>query len=175
MATIRAYGNSSIPITTWAGGVEYSVGDFVTPTTPNDRIYECVAGGISKTVGDPPTPVEPTWNIVMGSIVSDGQVRWLCLNTFTLNPLTVVLDSGGIGGSSLKDIWVKIPEVVEDTDFTVYGSHSGIDGSWRQIDELTVPHGQRDNRHKGLQNAYRFIKVVAADSVDAEIEIVAGE
>lgn len=91
------------------------------------------------------------------------------------NPLTVILDTEGIGGAPLKSVWVKIPDVVEDTDFIIYGSYTGVDGTWRQINDITVPQGNRDNNYKDLQNAYRFIKVVAAESVDAEIEIVAGE
>lgn len=168
MATTRAYGNSTISVTTWAAETEYSVGDFVTPAIPNDRIYECVVGGTSG-------GTEPSWNTSMESTVRDSSVTWLCLNAWLTSPLTVVLDTDGIGGAPYKGIWVRIPNVEENTDFIVYGSHTGLDGTWRQIDELTVPHGDRDSRYKGLTNAYRFIKVVAAESVDAEIEIVAGE
>lgn len=85
------------------------------------------------------------------------------------SPLTVDLDTTGYGGYSLKDIWVRDDGVAE---FIVYGSHDGVD--WRQIDELNVPQGGRDNRYKGLRNAYRFIRVSTDSVTQSEIEIVAG-
>lgn len=87
------------------------------------------------------------------------------------SPLTVELDTGGYGGLSLKDIWVRDEA---EAEFIIYGSHDGSDGSWRQIDELTVPHGSRDNNHKCLQNAYRHIRVSTDSETESEIEIVAG-
>ena len=88
------------------------------------------------------------------------------------SPLVVELDTGGHDNSIQKDIWVRD---VAGAEFIVYGSHNGEEGSWRQIDELTVPHGNRDNRYKGLQNAYRFIRVSTNSETKSEIEIVAGE
>jgi len=85
------------------------------------------------------------------------------------SPLTVELDTGGHGGFTFKEIWVRD---VASAEFIIYGSHDGE--NWRQIDELQVPHGERDNRHKGLSNAYRFIKVTTNSETESEIEIVAG-
>ena len=85
------------------------------------------------------------------------------------SPLALVLDSGGHSGYTVKDIWVRD---VSAAEFIIYGSHDGK--NWRQIDELQVPHGERDNRHKGLSNAYRYIKVTTSSETESEIEIVAG-
>lgn len=88
------------------------------------------------------------------------------------SPLTVILDTGDyVSRFPLKEIWVKD---VGSAEFIIYGSYDGSDGSWRQIDELTVPHGQRDNNHKSLLCGYRFIKVSTESQTESEIEIVAG-
>lgn len=87
------------------------------------------------------------------------------------SPLSVKIDTGGYGGLSLKEIWVKD---VGEAEFHIYGSHDGSDGSWRHVDKLNVPHGGRDNNHESLQNAYRYIKVSTDSETESEIEIVAG-
>ncbi len=88
------------------------------------------------------------------------------------SPLTIELDTKGHDNSIQKDIWVRD---VGEAEFIIFGSHIGEEGTWRQIDELTVPHGDRDNRHKSLQTAYRFIRVVNNTDTESEIEIIAGE
>ena len=163
---IRVYKSSTTDHPTWTSKTSYGLLGFVVPTTPNGYCYECTGGGVSGID-------EPLWPTTVGQTVVDGDeenpVIWTCWNLLAPNPLVAELDTGGHGGYPLKDVWVKNTGSAE---FTVYGSHDGT--NWRQIDELNTPQGDRDNRHKGLQNAYRHIKVVVDSENESEIEIVAG-
>lgn len=166
--SIRAYGHSTTDHPTWASGAEYGLLNFVIPTIPNTYCYECVGVGVSGTV-------EPTWPTTPGQTVVDGDeeqenpVTWTCRSLVAPNPLSVELNTEVQGGCPYKDIWVRNSG---EAEFIVYGSHDG--SNWRQIDELETPQGDRDNRHKGLQNAYHRIKVVVDSPNESEIEIVAG-
>lgn len=170
---IRAYGNSTTDHSTWASKTAYTYLEYIIPVTPDGKCYECTVPGTSGTD-------EPSWNSTLDATTVDGDmagdppaytdpVTWTCRQLLSPNPLEVELDTEGFGGYSLKDIWVKSGGTDE---FIVYGSHDAA--NWRQIDELNTPHGDRDNRHKGLQNAYRHIKVVVDSENECEIEIVAG-
>ena len=161
--SIRVYGSSTIDHPTWSATTQYKLLDFIVPTTPNDKCYECTNGGTSGSD-------EPSWNTELGSATSDGDdVIWTCRNLLSPNPLVVEIGTEDFGGYAYKDIWVKNSGVAE---FIVYGSHDG--DNWRQIDELNTPQGEKDNRHKGIQNAYRHIRVVVDSENESEIEIVAG-
>lgn len=159
---IRAYGKSVATYTAWQSLTEYSLEDYRVPTVDNDMCYECTQAGTSG-------EAEPNWASVSGQTVQDGTVIWTCREKAEqANPLTVILALGDTGGYLVKDIWVKSAGT---GDFIVYGSYDGV--NWRQIDEISVPHSERDNRHKGLQNAYSFIKVSTELQAVNEIEIVA--
>ncbi len=171
--SIRVYGIATTSHATWGSKTAYTYLDYVIPTDPNGKCYECVTPGISGTD-------EPSWNSTLDANTTDGDtvgnppvhvnsVTWVCRQLLSPNPLEVIIDTVGQGGCSLKDVWVKNTEA----EFIVYGSHDGE--NWRQIDELNTPHGERDNRHKGLQNAYDYIKVTVDSETESEIEIVAGE
>lgn len=163
---VRAYGKSVATYTDWSATTPYLLNVYVRPTTPNGYCYRCTQAGTSGLA-------EPAWIPEVGATVTDGDVVWVCEDYASApNPLTVELDTRDFGGCPMKDIWVK-SDTVENQDFVVYGSYDGV--SWRQLDELSVPHGGRDNRHKGLQNAYPFTKVSTEVSANNEIEIVAGE
>lgn len=163
---IRAYGASLATYNDWVTLTEYSLTNRVVPTVYNGKCYECTAAGISG-------EIEPTWDTELDSTTDDGTVVWTCRD-YEGAPaaLTVTLNPEGQGGLPLKDVWVR-SDSVEEVEFIVYGSHDGV--NWRQIDELSVPHGDRDNRHKGLNNAYRCIRVSTETVATNEIEIVAGE
>lgn len=162
----RVYGKSVASYSAWAAETEYSLEDYRVPTTDNGMRYECTTAGISG-------ETEPVWDKGLGSTTSDGTVVWTCREKeASPAPLSVEIDTRGLGGAPLRDIWVK-SDSEEEAPFIVYGSHDGV--NWRQIDEFSVPHGERDNRHKGLQTAYLFIKVSTETSANNEIEIVAGE
>jgi len=88
------------------------------------------------------------------------------------SPLTVSLDTTGKGGLGLLEVWVKDDG---EATFTIYGSCTGKDGTWRHIDELDLPHKGKTERHEGFMNAYPFIKVVNNSQTMSEIEIIAGE
>ena len=161
--SVRTYGASLASYDNWATLTEYTSTNRVVPTVYNGQCYECTMVGISG-------ETEPTWNTELDSTVNDGTVVWTCRDYEDAPAaLTVTLDPEGYGALPLKDIWVKSDGGVE---FTVYGSYDGV--NWRQIDEITVPHANRDNRHKGLENAYRFIRVSTETVATNEIEIVAG-
>ncbi len=171
--SIRVYRIATTDHPTWASKTEYTYLDYVIPETPNGKCYECSDPGTSGTN-------EPSWNSTIDVTTIDGDtvgdppvlvdpVTWTCRQLLSPNPLEVEIDTEGFGGYSLKDVWVRN----EGAEFIVYGSHDGQ--NWRQIDELNTPQGERDNRHKGLQNAYRHIKVVVYSENESEIEIVAGE
>ena len=165
---IKAYEKSVASYTAWEASTAYILQDFRIPTVDNGLCYECTTAGISSSGV---SPGEPTWPNVVGQTVQDGTVVWTCREKAeAAGPLSVTLGLGDAGGYSLKDIWVKSSGT---GDFIVYGSYDG--DNWRQIDEIAVPQGNRDNRHKGLQNAYPFIKVSTDLNAINEIEIVASQ
>jgi len=88
------------------------------------------------------------------------------------SPLTVELNTGGHGGLAILEVWVKD---VGEASFTILASYDGKEGTWREIDELLLPHNGKTSRHKGFLNAYNFIKVVNTSETESEIEIIAGE
>lgn len=160
----RAYGKSVKSYTAWQASTAYSLEDYRVPTEDNGYCYECTTEGTSGLN-------EPSWPNVVNKTVQDGTVIWTCREKEgAANPLSVTLDLGYTLGYSLRDIWVKSSGT---GDFIVYGSYDGT--NWRQIDEVTVPFGDRDNRHKGVQNSYPFIKVSTDLQAVNEIEIVAGD
>lgn len=161
---IRVYGASVATYDSWVTLTEYSLTNRVVPTVSNGKCYECTTEGISG-------ETEPGWNVDLGSTTNDGTAIWTCREYESVPAaLTVILETEGFGGLPLKDIWVKSDS--DNIEFIVYGSHDGV--NWRQIDELSLPHGIRDNRHKGLQNTYEYIKVSTETVASNEIEIVGG-
>ena len=56
---------------TWAASIAYALGDFVVPSTANDRIYECTTAGTSGTA-------EPAWPTGEGATVADNTATWTC-------------------------------------------------------------------------------------------------
>lgn len=159
---IRAYGKSVASYTAWQALTAYELTNYRVPTVDNSLCYECTTAGTSG-------ETEPNWPIVVAQTVQDGTVVWTCRQKAEeANSLSVTLALGDTGGYLLKDVWVKSAGT---GDFIVYGSYDGV--NWRQIDEMTIPHAERDNRHKGIQNAYPFIKVSTDLQAVNEIEIVA--
>jgi len=88
------------------------------------------------------------------------------------NPLTAELCLIGKGGLGLLEVWVKD---ASDATFTLYASYTGEDGTWREIDVLSLPYKGKDNRHTGYLNAYPYVKVVNTSETLSEIELLAGE
>jgi len=180
--SIRSYFISTTTHPTWATKTDYTYLDFIVPSTPNNYSYECTTPGKSGVD-------EPTWPTTLGGTVTDGELIWnpnteewyyadspaiwTCRTLLAPKPLEVMIDTEGFGGYSLKEIWVRSQREEGKDEFIVYGSFDGV--NWRQIEELEAPHNDnKDNRHKGLHNAYRFIKVVVDSEYECEIEIVAG-
>ncbi|KKN00737.1 hypothetical protein LCGC14_1134760 [marine sediment metagenome] len=159
---VKAYGISATAHDDWAGVAIYSSGNYILPTVKNGKRYECTTPGISGST-------EPLWRTTVGETFSDGSAVWTCRD---LSPapsaLSVELDSGGKGGYSLKDVWMKSSGSVT---FKVYGSHEGVDGTWREIDSENVNNSERFNQYV---TAYRFLRVSTPSVASNEIEIVAG-
>ena len=164
---LRSYGRSLVTYDTWAATTEYSLTDRVVPTVSNGRCYECTTGGTSW-------ETEPPWSRVLESTTNDGTVVWTCkVIPFGPNPLTVEMDAKGQGGLAVTEIWVKSNV---ESEFLVYGSYNGTDGTWRLTDEISIPTRQgKYERHNGYFNAYRCLKVFVDAAGEHEIEIIAGE
>lgn len=58
----------------WVAATTYALGDFIEPTTPNGKRYECTTAGTSAAV------TEPTWGTTEGGTTSDGvgTLVWTC-------------------------------------------------------------------------------------------------
>ena len=83
--------------------------------------------------------------------------------------LSVELNTTNCGGLSLCEVWISSDV---DATFSVFGSVDGM--NWRWIEDLTLPYGDRTDRHTGYHNAYHYLKV-STDTVGThKIEIVAG-
>ena len=162
---IRTYGKSVASYTAWQASTPYLAGASRVPTVDNGMRYEATQAGTSDLT-------QPEWPDVPEQNVQDGTVVWTCREKEEApGPLSVELDLKDAGGYSLKDIWVKSSAA---GDFIIYGSYNGED--WRQIDEMALPQPSgRDNRHKGLQNAYPYIRVSTDLAAVNEIEIVASK
>ena len=66
----------------WVADTSYDLGDFIIPTTPNGKRYECTTAGTSAAV------TEPTWGTTIGGTTSDGAgtLVWTCRQyTYELN------------------------------------------------------------------------------------------
>ena len=163
---IRAYGKSVASYTAWASLTEYVLTNKRVPTTDDTFCYEVTQAGTSGVT-------EPTWSNIVDATVADGTVIWTCREKDEeANPLSVTLDLKNMGHYSLQDIWVK-SDSEDEVVFTVYGSHDGE--NFRQIDEIKVPHADRNDRHRSIQTSYVYIKVITEAEAVNEIEIVAGE
>lgn len=55
----------------WQATTAYSLGDYVSPTTPNGYVYECITAGTSGSG-------EPSWPTTHGDTKTDGSVTWGC-------------------------------------------------------------------------------------------------
>jgi len=56
----------------WTAATAYALGDYVAPTTKNDRRYKCTVAGTSAAV------TQPTWPTTAGATVTDNTVTWTC-------------------------------------------------------------------------------------------------
>ena len=166
---VKAYGTTVRDPDTWAASTAYPISHFRIPSTPNGKCYEVTQMGTSGS-GEPEWPTDLGQTVIDGDQEQGPYLTWTC-RSLGINPLEVTLITGALGGCSLKDIWVRSVNE-EEVEFIVYGSIDGV--NWRQIDEISTPQGDRDNRHKGLQNSYPYTKVTVESDVLCEIEIVAG-
>lgn len=159
----RVYGASLATYDDWAVLTEYVLTNRVVPTVYNGMCYECTTAGTSG-------ETEPVWNTGLDSTTNDGTVVWACRD-YEESPaaLTVELDTSGLGGAPLKDVWVKSDGSVT---FAMSVSHDGLDGTWRELDSQNVNNTEKFNQYV---TPYRFIRVSTETVATNEIEIVVGE
>lgn len=94
----------------WQSAGEYSVGDFVRPSTPNGFEYECTNAGQTDLS-------EPAWPKTIAATVEDGSVQWTARD-FAL-AATDTLSTGPVTGTGSGTIGTP---TVEDTD--VYAAYT---------------------------------------------------
>ena len=177
---IRAYGKSVKSYTAWEAETEYELGDFRVPTTDNGVCYECTQAGTSGLS-------EPSWDTTIGGTIKENplppvppapptqSVIWTCREKEgEANPLAVTIDVKDAGGYSLKDIWVTNNVVDGRSDFALKGSYDNVNFRTLTGSPLQVA-AAAPAAHKGLQNAYPYIKVECLDTLISEIEIVASQ
>ena len=159
----RVYGKSVASYSAWVAETEYSLEDYRVPTTDNGMRYECTMAGTSG-------ETEPIWDADLDSTTSDDTVVWTCREKeASPAPLSVELDTHGLGGAPRKDVWIKSDGNVT---FLAEVSHTGVDGTWRKVDSVNV---NNTNKFQQYETPYRCIKVSTETSANNEIEIVAGE
>lgn len=97
--------------TTWAASTAYAVGDRITPTTPNGRVYEARRAGTSDTA-------EPDWPTWPGS-----QYQGWCVSDGTSDPELLWVDAGPANverydvRSAARQVWlIKASRVVGEID-----------------------------------------------------------
>lgn len=56
----------------WTVDTAYVAGQYASPTTANDYVYECTTAGTSHAV------TEPTWPTTLGETIADGTATWTC-------------------------------------------------------------------------------------------------
>ncbi len=61
----------------WSLSTAISVGDIYLPTTNNNRAYRATVGGNTSNSN------EPTWSVVLGDTIPDGNVVWTCIDPLT--------------------------------------------------------------------------------------------
>jgi len=73
----------------WEGETTYAVGDEVSPTTPNKRIYECTVAGASAAT-------EPEWPTTVGDTIEDGDATWQCKQARTLQGMVTAVTNNRV-------------------------------------------------------------------------------
>ena len=79
----------------WAASTDYSVGDYVRPTSANGYNYECTVAGTSGTS-------EPTWPTTIGETVTDGSITWKCVSMRGNNNIIIGYDIEGSANDADK-------------------------------------------------------------------------
>jgi hypothetical protein len=70
----------------WQASTEYSEGDYILPTTPNDHVYKCTTAGTSG-------ESEPTWTTTAGDTNSDGTAVWTEVGVNKLSGTLMAMDN----------------------------------------------------------------------------------
>lgn len=159
---IRAYGKSVASYDDWVTLTAYELTDDVAATDDTGYRYECTTAGTTGIT-------EPSWPLEVDQTVADGTVVWTCkAKAASPSALSVELDTGGVGGYPYKDVWMKSDGSVV---FLVEVSHTGANGTWRELDSENVNNAEELNQYV---TPYRHIRVSTETVASNEIEIVAG-
>ena len=143
--------------TTWQPLYDYSVGDFVVPTTGNtlNRIYECTADAGTSGAG------EPTWNTTIGGTTADDGITWTCrdgrrhvcgMSMERKASVTSWIETWRTACGCLVNYGESGIEVVPDT---TRATDHVIEHSSGQITELP----QISLQHEGLENVPTVVRV----------------
>ena len=100
---------------TWTASTVYSVGDFVGPTTPNDRSFECTTGGTSG-------GSEPTWNTTPDGTTTDNTTTWTTRYIRMRPKVAYEIDLLGEGIKTIEDITAELSngiKIYEDDNTTL--------------------------------------------------------
>lgn len=111
---------------TWVASTAYTTSDYVIPTTPNSRFYQCTTAGTSDSS-------EPTWPTTTGQTVVDATVTWTDMGLITCvvdTDYTLVTRLGAIKALSTGDI---VDGETLNVDYT-WAAQDGYD-----IDGATQP------------------------------------
>lgn len=93
----------------WAASTAYAVGDYVTASSYDGRIYECTTAGTSG----PSSPGEPSWNTTIGATTSDNTVVWTARDSWTKQDTVAAVtdnrtfNATGLTAVAFVDDWFK--------------------------------------------------------------------
>lgn len=124
--------------TTWAPNTNYSLFQYVQPTTPNGMLYRVSQEGMSGAT-------EPAWPTVAGQTRTDGTVRWTAASADERVPFiigtvngqpAVVMDTAYIGDATITT--AKIKEAFLDNLTAIHGTLNFARIEQGNIFELTI-------------------------------------
>lgn len=75
----------------WIAGIPFSAGSVVRPSKSTGFEYLTTAGGLSAAAAIP--LVEPIWPAIVGGMVSDGSITWVCQAISTASLISTISSS----------------------------------------------------------------------------------
>lgn len=92
----------------WQPNTQYSLYQYVVPTTDNDRMYRCIGDGQSGAS-------EPTWPTTIGAEFVDGSVSWICEQKSEKVPFVIGVVNGqpavALNAAFIQDASINIAKI----------------------------------------------------------------